>query len=126
MASLVASEGAPFYVYGDPAYALCQYILRGIKGSMTPAQHAFCTAMSRVRETVEWGFALVVRDWAFVDYRKNMKIQKQPIGRIYFVAALLTNMKTCMTSSHTFDYFGNQTSQTFGVSPPSLHDYLHL
>ena len=44
MAQLVASEGRPFYVYGDPAYGLCQYILRGYKGAMTPAQQAFSTA----------------------------------------------------------------------------------
>jgi len=125
MAALVAAEGLPFYVYGDPAYALSQYILRGFKGAMTPAQKQFSTAMSSVREVVEWGFSLIVRDWAFVDYRKNLKIGKQPIGRLYFVAALLTNMKTCMTASHAFDYYGNQIAQEFGLSPPSLHDYLY-
>ena len=125
MAALCALEGSPFYVYGDPAYSLSQYILRGYKGAMTPQQQAFRTAMSSVRESVEWGFDLIVRDWAFVDYRKNLKIHKQPIGRLYFVAALLTNMKTCITAAHTFDYHGNQISQMFGVSPPSLHDYLY-
>uniref|UniRef100_A0A6U7DUP4 DDE Tnp4 domain-containing protein n=1 Tax=Haptolina brevifila TaxID=156173 RepID=A0A6U7DUP4_9EUKA len=125
MAALVATEGQPFYVYGDPAYSLSQFILRGFKGAMTPAQQAFSTDMSRVRETVEWGFELIVRDWAFVDFCKNLKIHKQPIGRLYFVAALLTNMKTCVMAAHTFDYFGNQISQAFGVSPPSLHNYLY-
>lgn len=125
MATLCAAEGRPYYVYGDPAYSLSQFILRGFKGAMTPQQQQFSTEMSAVRETVEWGFNLIVRNWAFVDYRRNLKIGKQPIGRLYFVAALLTNFKTIMTASHPFDTYGNQISQYFGVSPPNLHDYLY-
>ena len=111
--------------------------------------------MSAVRETVEWGFSLIVRDWCFIDFRKNLKLKKQPIGRLYLVwrpqpqpapapaprtrprappvlslsrtqaAALLTNIKTCMTAEHTFDFYGNEIAQQFGISPPTLHDYLH-
>ena len=77
MAALVAAEGAAFYVYGDPAYALSQYILRGFKGAMSPAQQQFSTEMSRVREVVEWGFELIIRDWTYLDYRKNLQIHKQ-------------------------------------------------
>ena len=88
-------------------------------------QRAFSTAMSRLRESVEWGFALVLRDWAFLDRKKNLKLFKQPIGKLFFVGALLANMKTCVTASHALDGYGNQIALKFGVSPPSLHDYLH-
>ena len=87
MANLVRDEGSHFYVYGDPAYALSMYVLRGFKGAMTPLQRAFSTAMSRLRESVEWGFALVLRDWAFLDRQKNLKLFKQPIGKLFFVGA---------------------------------------
>jgi len=33
-------------------------------------------------------------------------------------------MKTCISAENTFDYYGNQISQFFGISPPTLHDYL--
>lgn len=64
IAQLCGMEGSAFYVYGDPAYALSQYILRGLKGAMSPMQQWFCTEMSRVRESVEWGFGHIVQDWA--------------------------------------------------------------
>ena len=125
MARLVAAEGRPFYVYGDPAYALSRYILRGHKGAMSAQMQRFCTEMSRVRTSVEWGFGLIVRDWAFLDFKKNIKLLLQPIGKLFFVGALLMNMKTCMTADHPLDAFGNQIAAKFLVTPPSLHDYLH-
>ena len=125
MAQLVGLAGAPYYLYGDPAYPLSMYILRGYKGAMTAAQRAFSTEMSRLRGSVEWGFSLVIADWTYVDYKKNLKLLQQPIGKMYFVACLLTNMKTCMTASHAFDGYGNEIALKFRVSPPSLHDYLY-
>jgi len=125
MARLVAQEGNPYYVYGDPAYALSQYILRGQKGAMSAAMQQFCTEMSRVRTAVEWGFGLVLRDWAFLDFKKNLKLLLQPIAKLYFVGALLANMKTCITADHPLDGYGNLAALKFLVSPPSLHNYLH-
>ena len=124
MQQFCLTAGRHFYVYGDPAYALSRWIMRGFKGVMTPEQRAFSKAMSSVREAVEWGFSLIVRDWAFVDYTKNLKIHKQPIAKLYFVAAIMTNVKTCMMAEE-HDPYGNLISNFFGVSPPSLHDYLY-
>ena len=124
MARLCVLAGASFYVYGDPAYPLGRYLLRGFKGAMTVAQQTFSTAMSSVRETVEWGFALIVRDWTFVDFRTNNKLHEQPIGKLYFVAAIMANIKTCyMAEAH--DDRGNQIASMFGVEPPTVHEYLY-
>ena len=79
MRRLCRLEGRPYYVYGDPAYCLSQYILRGYKGACTRDQAEFSAAMNRVRVTVEWGFALIVRDWKFVDYRQSMRLLQQPV-----------------------------------------------
>ena len=80
--------------------------------------------MSRVRESVEWGFSLILRDWSFLDFRKNLKIGKQPIGLLYFVGALMANVKTCMMAE-MHDCFGNEIAVKFRVHPPSVHEYLH-
>ena len=49
----------------------------------------------------------------------------QPIAKLYFVGALLANMKTCITADHPLDGYGNLAALKFLVSPPSLHNYLH-
>jgi hypothetical protein len=35
-----------------------------------------------------------------VDFSKNFKLRIQPLGRLYYVAALLTNVKTCLMAVH--------------------------
>lgn len=125
MEALCRHEGTIYYVYGDPAYTLSRYILRGYKGAMTAAQQAFSSQMSAVRIAVEWGFQEVLKDWGYLNYRANLKVFKQPIGTMYVVGALLTNMKMCVTASHPNDGYGSKTALKFQCSPPSLHDYLH-
>jgi hypothetical protein len=124
MADLCLQANGAYYVYGDPAYALNIYVLRGLKGALTPAEQRFCALMNSLRVTVEWGFGLVLRDWAFVDFSKNLKLGKQPLGRLYVAAALLTNVKTCLTAAHALDGYGNAIAQMFGVPPPTAEQYL--
>lgn len=72
--------------------------------------------MSPVRECVEWQFGKVVALWAFLDYKKNLKLELQQIGLYYFCGVLFTNCHTCL--------YGSQTSDYFGVAPPSIELYL--
>jgi hypothetical protein len=126
MADLCLQAGSGYYVHGDPAYALHLhiYVLRGLTGALTPAEQRFCELMNSLRVTVEWGFGLLLRDWAFVDFSKNQKLGMKPLGRLYYVAALLTNVKTCLTAAHPLDGYGNAISQRFRLSPPTADDYL--
>jgi nuclease HARBI1 len=111
-------DGHPMHLYGDPAYPLTSYILSPYKGSQVNNDEAeFNRRMSSVRECVEWGFGKIVSLFAFVDFKKNQKIFLQPIGRMYVVAALLTNCHTCI--------YGSQTSMFFNCPPPTLENYLH-
>ena len=121
MATLCATLGLALYVYGDPAYPMSQYLLRGFKGLMTPQQAAFSKGMSKVRETVEWSYHLVVAQWAYVDVKSRLKIKQQPVGRIYFVAALMQNVHTCLYGNQIFTYFGEDFPL---VSIPTLEAYL--
>ena len=68
--------------------------------------------MSKLRVSVKWGFGKTCQLFAFLDFKKNLKILLQPIGKYYLVAAVLANCHTCL--------YGSQTSTFFGVDPPEL------
>lgn len=118
-----AITGSDYYVYGDPAYPLTPYIMRGLKGPMTAIEAAFCQAMSRERITVEWGYHLITEKWRMLDCVAQQKVRKSPIAINYAVAALLTNVHSC--------FYGNEISlhymRVYGerLKPPSVEDYLH-
>ncbi|XP_065312485.1 uncharacterized protein [Dermacentor albipictus] len=110
-------QGRNFCIYGDPAYPLRPLLLKPYGGvSITPEQCAFNKAMSSVRQAVEWGFGKIAGLFAFVDFKKNQKLYRQNVPRIYKASALLANCHTCL--------YGAQVSHYFGLDPPDLETYL--
>lgn len=106
-----------FTLYGDPAYPIRQHILGPYRGAgLTPLQEQFNGNMSKVRESVEWGFGKIVQHFAFLDFSKNLKILLQPIGKYYVIGALFANCHTCL--------YGSTTTSLFGVPPPGIEEYL--
>ena len=91
MRQLSRVAGGEYYVYGDPAYPLGRGIMRGYKGAMNAREAAFSNAMNALRVSVERSFLNIARDWSFVTSERNLKIWWQPIGRIYYAPAILTN-----------------------------------
>jgi hypothetical protein len=71
--------------------------------------------MPRAREAVEWGFGKIAVEFACFGFKKNLKLFLQPVGKIYYVCAILSNFHTCL--------YGSQTSEYFGVLPPDLETY---
>jgi hypothetical protein len=111
-------NGVPFCIYGDQAYPIRQRLLSPYKGNnLTVAQAAFNRNMSSCRQCVEWGFGDIVNNFSFLDFKKNLKLLLQPVGKYYIVGALLTNCRACL--------YKNQTSLYFGVDPPILENYLN-
>ena len=111
-------DGQPLYVYGDPAYPLKPHVWRPHRGRDLPAaQQAENQVMSRVRQSVEWQFCKLLTLFSFLDFKRNLKLFKSPVGKLYRVGALLTNCHACLN--------GNQTSQYFGLQLPNLEEYLH-
>ena len=105
-------------LYGDPAYPLRPNLFVPFRGAvLTEEQQQFNRSMSHVREVVEWGFGDIVQLFAFLDFKKNMKLFLQPVGKMYIVGALLVNCHTCL--------YGNKTSQYFNLDPPALEEYLN-
>jgi nuclease HARBI1 len=106
-----------YTLFGDAAYVQGEdHLTSGVKGiNLSEDDKRFNTEMSRVREAIEWAFDKIVQEFAFVDFKKNLKILLQPVATIYLVATILTNFHTCL--------YASQTSAYFGVIPPTLEEY---
>ena len=114
---LTDRQGQPFALYGDPAYPLRPYLLCPFRGANISAQEQqFNSRMSSVRECVEWEFGKILKNFAFLDFRKNLKVLLSPMAKYYLVGGLLTNCHTCL--------YGSQTSKYFNLEPPLLEHYL--
>ena len=111
-------DGLPFTLYGDPAYPLRDFLQASYRNTDDAYEQLFYTRMSTVRECVEWQFGKILTYFAFLDFKKNLKIFLQPVAKMYLVGALLTNCHTCL--------YGSQTSDFFGLNPPAIEEYLHI
>ncbi len=115
--NLPLHNNLPYALYGDAAYPLGPSIICPFRGArLNQEQHDFNTIMSSSRQCVEWGFGKITTQWAFLDFRKNLKVLLQPVAKYYLVASLLTNCHTCL--------YGSQTGLYFGLNPPSIEEYL--
>ena len=109
-------NGQPLCIYGDPAYPLWVHLQQPFKGRiLTPAQMAFNKSMSEVRVAVEWVFGDILNYFAFLDFKKTLKVGLSAVGKMYTVSALLRNVYTCL--------YHSSTSMFFGLDPPALQDY---
>ncbi|KIJ45994.1 hypothetical protein M422DRAFT_165640, partial [Sphaerobolus stellatus SS14] len=108
--------GEQLYIYGDPAYSVGPHVMSPYKGAgITPEQQAFNTAMSRVREPVEWLFKEVAQQFTFLDFARSQKILLSACGLYYLVALLMCN-------AHTILHYP-QIPQYFACPPPTLQEY---
>ena len=103
-------------VYGDPAYPHRVHLQCPHRHArLTVQQEAFNSAMSTVRESVEWLFQDIIEYFKFLDFKKNLKLQLSSVGKYYMVCAIFQNALTCL--------YGNQSSIFFDVKPPTLQEY---
>ena len=113
----VQPNGEPYVIYGDPAYGITQNIVAPFRQAhLADDEQEFNTRMSRVRTCVEWGFGKICQNFAYLDFKKNLKILLQPVGKYYLVAFILINCHTCL--------YGSQTTTYFSLEPPPLETYL--
>ena len=71
--------------------------------------------MSHARVAVEWVFLDIKNCFAFLDFKKKLKLGLSAIGKIYSACILLHNARTCL--------YGNIASGHFDINPPHLEDY---
>ena len=119
LAQHMAGLEAPFSLYGDPAYPQSALLFGGFRNPPDGSDRAlFNTAMSKVRESVEWGFAQIVTTWPFLNSKLSMKIFETPVARYYILAAFLSNLRNCI--------YHNQIAKFFDCRPLNLDEYLAL
>ena len=117
--ALLPLYGTDYVTYGDPAYIglICPWLLVGYAGTqLTSAQTDFNSRMSSVRVSVEWLFGDILRSFAYLDWKRNLRVLLQPVAKYYLVGALLTNFRACL--------YGNSTSEFFGLETPDLENYV--
>ena len=74
-----APDETPLCQYDDPALPQ----MTGFKGAVTPQQHAFNEKMNSVRVTVEWICGDIVRFFAFMDFKKDLKVNLSPWQNVH-------------------------------------------
>ena len=114
--SLLEGHLQNYCLYGDPAYPIRPQLLAPYRGVVGDGETQFNKHMSKVQQSVEWGFGKVTKNFAFLDFKKNLKILLQPVAKYYLVGAFLMNCHTCL--------YGSQTSMYFNCAPPTLEQYL--
>lgn len=111
--------GVNYIIYGDSAYPLTRYIQPAIRMA-TGNGRVLNNVMSGLRVTVsEWTFGFMTQQWRFLDDEQNQKVNMNAPGKVFIVAAIMSNL-------HTIEY-GNQTRVYFNCTagPKTMWDYLH-
>jgi nuclease HARBI1 len=109
------------YIYGDLAYVsafgiMGPYQHPGGRHALPHNEHEFNVALSLVRILVEHAFGHVIQQWGFIAFSKGMSEGLSAVATYFTTAVLFTNCLTC--------FRGSQTSERFGVEPPSIYEYL--
>ncbi|KAI0742230.1 hypothetical protein C8Q80DRAFT_1109515, partial [Daedaleopsis nitida] len=105
-------------LFGDAAYGWHDVL---ISPYATPSSHRteledlFNSIMSVIRIEVEHAFGIIVKLWPFLNATYKQRVLLSPVGSYYRVSTLFTDAHTCL--------YGNQTSNTFNLRPPSLEEY---
>lgn len=107
-----------YYVFGDSAYPTNDVMISMYRGQNLPDwAAAFNRLMAKVRVSVEWGYNQVRTNFAYVDWRKQLKIELMSVEAIWHLGVFLSNCLTCHNG-------GNQISDFFYRTPPTLEEYL--
>ena len=112
------TTGRLLCIYGDPAYPLRLNLQAPFRNPvLTQLEKDYNKSMSEVRVSVEWLFNNIATWFAFIDFKKNLKVGLGAVGKMYVICALLANAWTCM--------YGNTPRNFFQLPPPNIDDYFH-
>jgi hypothetical protein len=89
------------------------YLVRSWHLTGTPLNFRY----SSMQTCVEWGYTRVVRYWANIDFKKQMKLERERMEAMWHVAFWLTNVVTCHRG-------GNQISEYLEITLPTAEEDL--
>ena len=102
----------PFTALADSAYAETLYIKRVLGGHSTAA-----TLLSALRCPVEWSFCKLFREFKSLKaWRANKIFARQALTEKFVCCTIFSNMLSCVQ--------GNETANWYGVSVPTLENYM--
>ena len=107
-----------YCLYADAGYHTSPFLIASFRraaGALAPAKAKLNRVMSGVRIDVEWGFGRVANMFGALEYTKLQQVNRSAVGLQYRTAVILANAHCCL--------YGNQTTQAFDVSPPTLEEY---
>ena len=116
LAQIDRINGKQYALYGDAGYYAREQLSVPFSKPTSWAQKEFNRSMSVLRVSVEHGFAIVHRLFAYVCYKQQMKVGLQPTAAYFAAAVLFTNIHC------SFNH--NQVSIFFGLQPLTLQEYL--
>ena len=93
-------------IFEGPAYPLSIHLQAPFRGAhLTDERKRYNKAVSSVRVSVEWLFGLVKNYFKFIEFKQMQRTGMCPVGKVYFVCALLQNVYliwSCQTPGITF------------------------
>lgn len=111
------AQGRDFTVYGRGQYPSHSMLTMPFEGAaLKPHEAFFNDMMDVVWRPVEYSVGRVADSLSVVRFYQGQAFSRQRVARMYKVATLLANCRTCL--------YGNQVSHFFNVEPPTLEEYL--
>lgn len=96
-----------FHIFGDSAY---------FPGDVMDTHVSIPgRGMSSVREIIEWTYKDDKGLWKYTDFEHVLRLNKQPVAKIYFVCMLLRNAYVTL--------HGSQAAEYMDMMPPSLEEW---
>ena len=97
------TNGRPLCIYAYPLRIHLQAPFKGAR--LTQDQKDFNQTMSKVCVCVEWMFGDTTNYFAFLAYKKNLKVGMSAVGKMYVTCGLLQNAHTCLYKNTTSIFF---------------------
>ena len=119
---MTSEAGQAYKIYGDSGYKQSSHLLVPWTEAVTAGHGVlarYCRSdnyeMSKVRETVEWGFGLLYKYFARLKFQPSQQLLLQRPDEQVIVATFLLNCHNCLHP--------NETAQYFRCEPPTLAEY---
>lgn len=121
LAELQTNDPIQFILFGDSIYPNLSHIRRKHEAEQEAVldanQKKENSALNAGRTSIEWINNDLKTKWAFIDYKKCLKLRQAKLKNVILYCVLLTNMYKCL--------YGCQTSSYFNLNAPELEVYMN-